>query len=137
MASLPARHRRACALARPWTTFADAAPGRGCTCKPGPTYYVVTSLDGRLFREAVGHNRKEAERRLRAVDVALDQNAYAPPQNTSFAEWADSWLAGLRREETTRRTYASSLGYAKQAFGHKQLRKLTPADVRAFLDHIE
>jgi len=137
MASLQARHSRRCALGRPWTTFAAAAPGKGCTCKPGPLYHVVSSIDGRLFRESVGHNRKEAERRLRAVDVAIDQDDYVPPQNVRFSQWADDWLAGLRREETTRRTYASSLAYAKQVIGNKQLRKLTPADVRAFLDHVE
>jgi len=137
MASLQARHSRRCALGRPWTTFAVAAPGKGCTCTPGPLYHVVSSIDGRLFREPVGHNRKEAERRLRAIKVAIDQDEYAAPQNLRFSEWADSWLEGLRREETTRRTYASSLEYAKQVIGGKQLRKLTPADIRVFLDHVE
>jgi DNA topoisomerase IA len=54
-----------------------------------------------------------------------------------FTDWADRWLSGLRREETTRKTYSTSLEYAKAVFGKKPLRKLTPADVRAFLEHIE
>src|SRR6266496_4424994 len=103
-ASIQARHSRACRLARRWTTFAAAAPGRGCSCKPGPMYHVVTRVGGRLVREPVGHNRKEAERRLRFVEVEMDQATYAPPENVAFAEWADRWLEGLRREETTRRT---------------------------------
>ena len=57
-----------------WTTFAAAAPGRGCTCKPGPMYHVVSRAGGRLVREPVGHNRKEAERRLRAIEVEIDQD---------------------------------------------------------------
>ena len=36
------------------------------------------------------------------VEVEIDQDAYAPPENVTFSEWADRWLAGLRREETTR-----------------------------------
>ena len=137
MASLQARHSKRCALGRPWTTFTAAAPGRGCTCKPGPAYYVVSSIDGGLVREPVGHNRKEAERRLRAVEVRIDENVYEPVDNVTFSEWCDAWLSGLRRKETTRRTYRSSLEYAKQAIGKKPLRKVTTSDVRAFLDHIE
>jgi integrase len=100
-------------------------------------YHVVSRVGARLVREPVGHNRREAERRLRAIQVQIDQDVYAPPENVSFSEWADRWLAGLRREETTRRTYRSSLEYAKQVIGTKPLRKVTTADVRAFLDHVE
>jgi integrase len=128
---------RSCALGRPWTSFEAAETGSGCTCKPGPMYHVVSRVGARLVREPVGHNRREAERRLRAIQVQIDQDSYAPPENVSFSEWADRWLAGLRREETTRRTYQSSLGYAKQVFGAKPLRKVTTADVRAFLDEVE
>jgi integrase len=100
-------------------------------------YHVVSRTGMHLVRESVGHNRKEAERRLRAIQVEIDQDRYAPPQNIPFSEWADAWLAGLRREETTRYTYRSSLEYAKQVIGRKPLRKVTTSDVRAFLDHIE
>src|SRR5262245_38452247 len=137
MASLQARHSRTCALGRPWTTFAAAAPGRGCTCRSGPAYYVAVSTERGLVREPVGHNRKEAERRLRAIEVRIDQATFEPVDNTTFPDWCDSWLGGLRRKETTRRTYRSSLEYAKQAIGQKPLRKVTTSDVRAFLDHIE
>lgn len=137
MASLQARHSRDCSLRRPWTTFEAAASGRGCTCNPGPMYHVASRVDGQLVREPVGHNRREAERRLRAIQVEIDRDVYAPPENVAFSDWADRWLAGLRREETTRRTYRSSLEYAKQAIGRKPLRKLTTADVRAFLERVE
>jgi integrase len=100
-------------------------------------YHVVSHVGARLVREPVGHNRREAERRLRAIQVEIDKDAYAPPENVAFSKWADRWLAGLRREETTRRTYGSSLTYAKQVIGNKPLRKVTPSDVRAFLDHVE
>jgi hypothetical protein len=99
MASLQARHSKRCALGRPWTTFAVAAPEKGCTCTRGPAYYVVVSLDGGgLAREPVGHNRKEAERRLRAIEVRVDQDVYEPADNVTFAEWCDAWISGLRRK---------------------------------------
>ena len=100
-------------------------------------YYVVSRVGVKLVREAVGHNRKEAGRRLRAVEVAVDEGRYVPPENVRFSEWADRWLAELRREETTRKTYRSSIEYAKQSIGNKPLRKLTVADVRGYLEHIE
>jgi integrase len=100
-------------------------------------YHVVSRSGARLVREPVGHNRREAERRLRAIGVQIDDATYTPPENVGFSEWADRWLAGLRREETTRRTYAASLGYAKQALANKLLRKLTPSDVRSFLEYVE
>ena len=100
-------------------------------------YHVVTRVGGRLVREAVGHNRKEAERRFRLIEVEIDQAMYAPPENVTFSEWADQWLDGLRREETTRRTYGASLEYAKQVIGGKPLRKVTPSDIRAGLEHVE
>jgi integrase len=96
----------------------------------------VSTEDG-LVREPVGHNRKEAERRLRAVEVRIDQDTFEPVDNVPFSDWCDVWLGGLRRKETTRRTYRSSLEYAKQAIGQKPLRKVTTSDVRGFLDHIE
>ncbi len=132
MASLQTRHTRGCALGRPWTTFEAAS---GCTCRP--MFHVVQRAGGKLVREPVGHNRKEAERRLRAVQVAVDRDEYLPLETLKFAEWADRWLAGLRREETTKATYKSSLDYARKVFGEKQMRKLTTTDVRAFLDEIE
>jgi integrase len=101
-------------------------------------FYVVSRNEAaRIVREAVGHNRQLAQRRLRAIQVEIDTDTYTPPDNTTFAEWADRWLAELRRKETTRRTYRSSLKYAKDVFGEKRVRKLTTSDVRKFLEHIE
>ena len=100
--------------AAPWPPVDDVRsgrPGKGCTCTRGPAYYAVVSLDGGgLAREPVGHNRKEAERRLRAIEVRVDQDVYEPTDNVTFAEWCDAWLSGLRRKETTRRSYRPSLG---------------------------
>jgi integrase len=100
-------------------------------------YHVVTRVDGRLVRDAVGHNRKLAERKLRAAQVAIDEHVYEAPKNVRFDEWADQWLAGLRRRETTKTVYRITINYAKEVFGKKLLRRLTAADVRALLEHIE
>src|SRR5215210_412663 len=133
MASIQARHTRSCALGRPWTTFEDARSG--CTCRP--MFHVASRVDGRLVREPIGHDRKLAQRRLRKIQVEVDEGIYEAPAKVSFYDWADRWLSELRRDETTKRTYRSSLTYAKVAIGNKPLRKVTTADVRAYLAYVE
>jgi integrase len=122
---------------RPWTRFEDSTKAKGCICEPGPMYHVVTRSAGRLVRESVGHNRRLAERRLRAVQVAVDEDRYEPPSNTTVEGFASEWLAALRRRRTTRKQYATTLAYARAVFGNRPLRKLTTADVLEFIRHIE
>jgi integrase len=131
MASLQARHQRDCALDRPWTTFADAKTG--CTC--GPLYHIVSSIPGgKLDREPVGHNRKIAEQRLRAVQTAQDKGEYRPLRTITFEEWWEEWAEGLRRpKESTKRSYVATGDYAKDAFGQKKVRTLDVPDVERFL----
>jgi integrase len=135
MASLQARHARNCALERHWTTFEEARKKKGCTCKP--MYHVVSRIDGVLIREPVGHDRKGAERRLRAIDVQIDEGTYDVVESVGLCDWIDEWLTGFRGKETTRRTYRSTLDYAKAAIGNKPLRRMTPSDVLRFLQHVE
>jgi integrase len=135
MASIQARHQRGCALGRPWTTYTDAVDG--CTCKPGPLYHTVTRVDGKLVRTSIGHVRKNAERELTKVQAAVDADTYEAPSTMTFAEFADEWLPGVRRRETTKANYAVTLRYARATFGEKRLRKVTAADVQAMLEHVE
>src|SRR3954447_12369588 len=96
MASLQARHQGACALGKPWTTFANAHKSSGCTCRP--LYHVVSALPGaKLERVPVGHDRKEAERQLTAIQASKDKGEYRPLLDITFDRWSDEWLAGLRR----------------------------------------
>ena len=88
-------------------------------------YHVVSRVGERLVREAVGHNRKEAERGSGHRGARSTSERTPPPENVGFSEWAIDGLPSLRREETTRRTYGSSLEYAKEVIGKKPLRKVT------------
>src|SRR5581483_4481268 len=99
MASLQARHSRSCALGRPWTTFTAAKTG--CTCTP--LYHVVLRHDGKLVRETVGHNRREAQRALDARRGDVARRAYRVIEDVRFDAWADQWLASLTGKKTTRR----------------------------------
>jgi integrase len=133
MASLQARHQRSCKL-YPWTPFAKATRKDGCTCTP--LYHVALRHDGRLVREPVGHNRKEAERALDARRGDLARKTYRVFDDVRFDEWADRFLAGFTGKETTRRAYAISLTYAKGVFGASKVRDLGVGDVRRYLDRI-
>jgi integrase len=135
MASLQARHSRSCKIGKPWTTFAVATKQRGCTCVP--LYHVVTRHDGKLVREAVGHNRKEAERALDARRGDIARREYRVVQDIRFDAWADSWLADFAGKKNTAVVYSHSLEYAKETFGSVKVRDLSPTDVRRFLAHIQ
>lgn len=137
MASLQARHSRKCSLSAgrksPRVTPFQFA---GCSCDP---VYVVDSLiDGKKVREPVGKNRKQAERRLRKVNVEQDEGSYEPPKDIAFTDFADEWHRGLQRpKESTRRGYRDTIGYAKVAFGSKKVRHVTPDDIARFLGSIK
>ena len=133
MASLQARHTRACATRKPWTPFAVATIG--CTCQGGPTYYVVVREGVKLHRERVGKNRKTAERALTKIQAQTDDGAYVPQLNIRFKAWGDQWRRSLRKpKENTRRGYASTIVYAKKAFGEKDVRRIGTADICRFLE---
>jgi hypothetical protein len=88
MASLQARHSRSCELGRPWTTFADATKRSGCTCTP--LYHVVLRHDGKLVREQVGHNRREA---VRAI-LERSRRTYERMFRLSCERWRTESRAG-------------------------------------------
>jgi integrase len=137
MASLQARHSRGCALKRPWTTFRDATKAKGCDCQP--LYHVVISSGGKLNRESVGHNRKEAARALDAIKGDLARKRFRVLEDVRFDEWADRWLETLRtsgRKASYTRTLASTLSLAKATFGSTKVRELDSSDVSRFLETI-
>lgn len=128
MASLHARHSRSCPLSE-FTTFDTSLDG--CECKRGPMYVVVVRQGRKTEKRSVGHNRKNAERAFRKVEVEVDEGAYRPQLNVRFAEWGERWLAALERKETTRDSYRSTIAYASEAFGSKLVRQLQPQDIAA------
>jgi len=130
VASLQAKHGRSCALGRAWTSFAAAVDG--CSCPTGPLYYVVIREGGRADKVRAGRNRRQAERALRKLAVAVDEGEYEPQLNVSFDEWADRWLESLERKATTVRSYRPTMTYAKVVFAHKAVRRLRADDIAAF-----
>jgi len=127
MASLQARHSRACALGKPWTPFEQAA--EGCSCPGGPTYYVVVREGRKLHRERAGKNRRQAERALTKIQARVDEGDFRPQLTIRFAEWGERWLRSLERKETTVASYRSTVAYATELFGEKVVRRLRPEDV--------
>lgn len=124
MASLQARHSRACALG---DTYRAADHAYGCTCKP--TLFVFVRQDGETHKHRAGKNRKLADRLLTKFQHQEDEGEYEPQKNIRFREWGDGWLKSLERKETTRESYASTVDWAKHAFGGKFVRQLRPEDV--------
>jgi len=128
MASVQARHSRNCALGGIWTPANRTGAKSGCTCRP--SFYVVLRDEGRLVRERIGKNRRQAEAMRDKRAVELHEGAYLTPSRLTFAEWGDVWLRLLDRQKaTTRKEYASSVEWAKRAFGNRLLRQLRPLHI--------
>jgi integrase len=96
-------------------------------------YHVVTRVEGKLVREPVGHNRRNAQRALNKVEVAVDEGTFQPVNNIRFSEWADRWLDGLQNKPSTIESYRHTVAYAKKAFGDVNVRRLTVEHVKEFL----
>ncbi len=128
MASLQARHRRDCALGKPWTPFERALAG--CTCPGGPGYYVVVREGTKVHRQRAGKNRRQAERALTKAQATVDEGSFAPQASIRFADWGERWLASLERKQTTIDSYRSTTAYANAAFADRLVRRLSPADIQ-------
>jgi integrase len=113
-----------------WTPAAKTGSKAGCTCRP--TFYVVVHHDGKLVRERVGRNRREAERMRDKRSVEVDESAYAPPKKVRFSEWADQWRESLERKSSTKDSYRSTVDYAKRVFGDRLVTRIQPGDVSRF-----
>jgi hypothetical protein len=92
--------------------------------------------DGRLVRESVGHNRKEAERALDARRGDVARRTHRVIDDIRFDAWADRWLAGFTGKANTRRVYEDTLDYDKRTFARAKVRDLAAGEVRRFLDLI-
>jgi integrase len=135
MASLQARHSRSCPVCPGRQESTGAADTRGCGCRM--SFYVVTHADRKPVREAVGQDRAKAEKRLRAIEVHVDEGRYEPPRVVRFETFADEWLRVLRRRSTTADNYGVTLEFAKRAFRRRYVSKLSVADVRKMLELVE
>lgn len=134
MASLQARHSRACVQKGRWT----ASRVDACTCRPSPTYYAVMEHRGQLVRERLGRNRQDAERALARIVVAKDEGGYTAPTNKTVSEWLDEWHASLRRPKaSTRRDYKATIDYLREHLGTRRVRDVDVADAASFLGWLE
>jgi len=140
-AHIRALHTSKCKGGKGETSFADAAPSKKkCDCNP--RYRVQYRDDrGRWVREVTGRDRKDAEQRLAEISAKIaGDSSWRPiePETMPFDQWADEWFDGLQRpKENTRRDYATTIKYAKAAFGGKSLRKIEHADIKRFLDSLK
>ena len=94
---------------------------------------------GKLVREPVGHNRKEAERALDARRGDIARREYHVIEDIRFEAWADRWIESLRmagRKESTVTVYEITLKYAKDELGTMRVRDIRPSDIARLLDSI-
>ncbi len=145
MASIQARHAKKCATGKAWTTLDAVVEGvkdketgellSRCSCTP--SYYVTVREGKKLHRERIGKDRQTAERALRKIGTQVDEGAYEPVKQMKFSAWADQWLKSLKRETSTVRSYGSTIAYAKRAFGERNARNVSIADIQKMVSIME
>jgi integrase len=132
MASLRARHSKKCALGGRETAAPHVERDRidGCTCKP---MYSIRGAAGQGY-EAIGRDLRSALRALAKRQADEDEGLYRAIENLRFEQWADRWLEQLERpKEKTVDGYKRTIAYAKEAFGKKPVRRVSPTDVADLL----
>jgi hypothetical protein len=112
-----------------WTPFDETVSG--CTCPEGPAYYVVVGK-AQAHKEAVGHDRQEAEFALERVAAAIEDGEFRPRPEIGFAEWASRWLDSLERKPTTVSSYRSTIVHAREGFGGRRVRRIGAEDIARF-----
>lgn len=145
MASLLARHQKSCELGKPWSSvdytarsFKPQKEQIGCTCAPGPTFYVVAAANGAGGRRSAGRNFENAKRQLTKIQGGLNDGEDVALKDTTFGGLVEEWTAWLKSKPggpklATLRSYVSTIEYGKEAFNGKPVRKITAADVERFL----
>jgi integrase len=104
----------------------------------GTTYRIkFRDADGKQRMETVGPDRAEAEKRLRARLVAIEEGRYAAPTRITFTVFADRFITEYAEPRVRRKTlidYKATLrNHLKPAFGAMPLEKVTPEHVDGYI----
>src|SRR6185503_9039931 len=101
-----------------------------CTCKP---MYSIRGAAGQGY-EAIGRDLRSALRAIAKRQADEDEGLYRAVENLKFGQWADRWLGQLERpKEDTVTGYKRTIKYAKEAFGTKPVRRVSPTDIADLL----
>jgi integrase len=77
---------------------------------------------------------RTALRALAKRQADEDEGLYRAVENLRFEQWADRWIGQLERPKAgTVEGYKRTMGYAKDAFGSKPVRRIGPGDIAALL----
>jgi len=103
--------------------------------KRGDIWYIDYYADGRRYREAIGSNRKVAERALakRRVEIAEGRFLDVKEQSaTTFDEIAELFLTYSRSNKLSWERDERSVALLRGTFGGKRLDQITPLDVEQY-----
>lgn len=100
-------------------------------------HHIAYRRGGKLLREPVGHNRKDAQRALDSRRGEIADRRFRVLKDVRFDEWGRQWLESFTGKETSRRVYTTTIAYATEVFGSIKVRDLDVSDVRRFLEHIK
>ena len=107
-----------------------------CPC-PRAGYSIAYRIGQRQKWEAVGRNKKVAERRLAEVMAQLHSGTFRSIQQITFGDFAQKWLKDYSSSRVKPTTYRSYRGMVKwhltPIFGLRRLTDITPDQVQAYM----
>jgi len=110
--------------------------GGTCPC-PRAGYSIAYRIGKRQKWEAVGRNKKIAERRLTEVMAQLHSGTFRSVQKITFGDFAQRWLKDHSSSKVKPTTYRSYRGMVKwhlaPVFGSQRLTDITPDQVQAYM----
>jgi integrase len=95
--------------------------------------YSIRGAGGQGY-EAISRDLRAALRAIAKRQADEDEGLNRAVENLKFGEWADRWLGQLERPKTdTVKGYKRTIKYAKEAFGTKPVRRVSPTDIADLL----
>jgi integrase len=135
-ASLRVAHARTCPLA---TLTAIESTSKGSRCKCQPSYYVMwRDPSGATRKSPRVKDRRVATMVLNEKQVEIDKGhvGYAEARDIAFPAWVDEYLEWLEHDRkakgSTRDGYAQTLGVARTAIGHVDVRRIGYTELTRF-----
>lgn len=109
-----------------------------CSHKGNRKYIVDYRIDGKRYRETVGFNKSNAERRLaEIISQVHDGTFFKPRVLLTFNAFAEKWLNEYAKSRVKERTFITYKGYVRghlnSDFGKSNIAKITQEDIESLL----
>jgi integrase len=112
--------------------------GRGSITKyKGNRYrWRLRNADGKVLESGITETKEQAENEYAKAKADTLRNLKGSTEQTTLAEYAETWLASRDTRESTRVSYRHELGLILPELGKKRLKDIEPTDIKRALQKL-